>query len=95
MKRIGGNRRKSRAKMKIPLKERGKLYIQKFLQSFDVGQKVLLKAYPSHQGGLFNLRYYGKIAKVVGEQGKCYKVELKDGGKLKMFIVHPVHLIKV
>ena len=95
MKRIGGARRKSRSKMRKSVSEKGKFYISKYLQKFDIGQKVLLKANSAYQRGIFNLRFYGKIGNVVGNQGNCYKVELKDGGKMKQFVVHPIHLVRV
>lgn len=94
MKRIGGNRRKSRYKMKKSISDKGKLHISRFLQSFEEGDKVLLKAYPSYQKGLFDLRFHGRIGEVAGKQGECYKVHLKDGKKTKEFIVHPVHMLR-
>ena len=95
MKRIGGNRRKSRYKMKKSISEKGKLHISKFLQKFEEGDKVVLKAYPSYQKGIFFLRFFGKIGEIIGNQGNCYKVRIKDGNKLKVCIVHPVHLVRV
>ena len=94
MKRVGGFRRKSRYKMQKSVSEKGKLHIKKFMQKFEAGDKVLLKAYPSHQGGMFCLRFYGKIGEIVGEQGSCYKVNIKDGKKVKTCVVHPVHLLR-
>lgn len=95
MKRIGGLRRKTRYKMRKSISDKGKLHISKFLQSFEEGDKVLLKAYPSYQKGIFNLRFHGKIGEVSGKQGGCFKVNLKDGKTLKTFVVHPVHLVRV
>lgn len=95
MKRIGGSRRKTRYKMRKSISERGKIPIRRFLASFENDEKVLLKAFPSHQGGLFSLRFHGKIGKITGKQGSCYKVEIKDGNKVKECVVHPVHLLKV
>lgn len=94
MKRIGGSRRKSRHKMSKSLSEKGKLYINKYLQKFETGEKVVLKAYPSMQSGLFNLRFQGKVAEIKNKQGSCYNVSIKDGKKEKTFIVHPVHLMR-
>lgn len=94
MKRIGGSRRKSRHKMRKSVSERGKLPISRYLQNYEEGDRVLLKAYPSHQGGLFCLRFHGKIGEIVGKQGTCYKVGIKDGNKAKECIIHPVHLLK-
>jgi len=94
MKRIGGNRRKTRYKMKKPVSAKGKLPISKILQNFEEGDKVLLKAEPSYQKGLFCLRFHGKIGEVVGKQGKCYLVSIKDGKTKKELITHPIHMIK-
>ncbi len=94
MKRIGGNRRKSRYKMKKSVSEKGKIHIKRYLQKYETGDKVLLKAYPSYQKGLFCLRFYGKIGEITGDQGDCYKVKIKDGNKAKSCIVHPVHLLR-
>ena len=95
MKRIGGNRRKSRYKMSKSISEKGKLPIGRFMQSFEEGEKVLLKAFPSYHKGLFSLRFYGKVGNISGKQGDCYKVSIMDGKKAKECIVHPVHLLKV
>ena len=95
MKRIGGSRRKTRHKLKKSISEKGKLPIKRFLQNFEEGEKVLLKAYPSYQKGMFCLRFHGKIGEVSSKQGECYKVNIKDGKKLKECVVHPVHLLKV
>lgn len=94
MKKIGGNRRKSRYKMKKSVSDKGKLHIKRFMQSFEDGDKVLLKAYSSYQKGLFCLRFHGKIGEVKGKQGECYKVNIKDGNKKKLCIVHPVHMLR-
>ena len=95
MKRIGGARRKSRYKMRLPLSERGKLPIKRYLQKFEEGEKVLLKAYPGEHKGLFSLRFHGKTGEIIGSQGSCYKVNIKDGGKTKTCVVNPVHLVRV
>ena len=94
MKRIGGNRRKSRYKMSKSVSDKGKLHIKRFMQEFESGDKVLLKAYPSYHKGLFSLRFYGKVGEIEGKQGECYKVNIKDGNKAKSCVVHPVHLLR-
>ena len=94
MKRVGGSRRKSRAKMRIPLKSKGKLPVRKYLQTFEEGDRVILKAHPGEQRGIFDLRFQGKTGEVIGAQGNCYKVEIKDSNKVKTCVVNPVHLVK-
>ncbi|MFP4111856.1 MAG: 50S ribosomal protein L21e [Candidatus Woesearchaeota archaeon] len=93
--RIGGSRRKSRSIMKKPLKEKGKISITKYFKEFKDGDKVLLKAEPSVQKGLFHLRFHGKVGIVQNKKGTCYEVEIKDLNKKKTVIVHPSHLRKL
>ncbi len=95
VKRIGGARRKSRHKLKKDYKDKGKTPLRKHLQEFEEGQEVRLKADPSVQGGMYNLRFHGHVGTVVGEQGDCYKVEVEDDTTVKTFIVNPVHLEEV
>ena len=65
------------------------------MQSFEKGEKVSLSADSALQKGLYPLRFHGRIGCVSGKKGWCYEVTVKDGGKLKSLIVHPVHLKKV
>jgi ribosomal protein L21E len=92
--RKGGTRRKSRHKMMRPLRERGKLPIRKHMQVFTPEDKVILKAEPSYQHGMYPLAYHGWTANVKGKQGDCYRVEIKHDTCVKTFVVHPVHLKK-
>ena len=91
-KRIGGFRRKTRHKLQKSKSEKGKISITKYFQKFKEGDKVLLKAEPAVHTGMYMPKYHGKVGVVIGTQGHCYKVTIKDGGKEKMLIVHPIHL---
>ncbi len=93
--RTGGARRKTRYALQKEYREKGKTQLRKHLQEFDEGDSVILKADPSVQSGMYNMEFHGDIGIVVGEQGKCYKVQVEDGNMTKTFIVHPVHLKKV
>jgi ribosomal protein L21E len=95
MKRIGGARRKSRYKMRLSISEKGKIPLKRYLQKFEEGDRVVLKAYPGEQKGIFCLRFHGRVGEIKGKQGECYKVAVKDGNKLKTCVVNPVHLIRV
>ena len=90
--RIGGFRRKTRSKLRKKVREKGKISISKYLQSFKVGEKVCLKAEPAVQKGMYFPRFHGKVGTVKSKRGKCYEVFIKDGKKEKMLIIHPVHL---
>jgi len=92
--RMGGLRRKSRSKLRKNIREQGKISVTRYLQEFNIGDKVYLKAEPSVHKGMYNLRYHGRSAVVKGKQGKCFIVELKDDTKIKHFIVRPIHLKK-
>ena|SRR3989344_7016448 len=95
VKRIGGFRRKSRAKLRKHYKTRGKVSIRSFLQQFKPGDKVVLKAEPAYQLGMYYPRFHGKQGIVAGKSGKCYEVMIYDGNKEKMVVVHPVHLKRI
>lgn len=95
VKRIGGSRRKTRNKFKKNYRERGKVSLRRYLQSFNEGELVLLKAEPAVQEGVYHARFHGAIGRVEKAQGCCYQVVVKDGGKEKRLVVHPAHLRRV
>ena len=94
VKRIGGIRRKTRYKFRKEKRSKGKLSITKYLQSFDVGNKVYLHVEPAVQKGMYHPRFMGKSGIIKRKRGKCYEVTINDLGKEKTLIVHPVHLKK-
>ncbi len=91
--RLGGSRRKSRHIMLKTAREKGKISIARYFQTFKEGEKVLLKLDSAVPKGTFiPRRFQGKIGTVNGMQGKCYMILLSSG---KSVIVHPAHLRKV
>jgi len=93
--RVGGQRRKTRSLMSKRRTARGKLSLRKYFQILEPGTRVALKAEPSVQAGTYFRRFHGKIGVVSKKLGTCYEVLIKDGGKQKTLIVHPVHLQQV
>lgn len=93
--RIGGFRRKTRNKLKKNIRTKGKISIKKYLQVLKNGEKVLLKAEPAVQKGMYFPRYHGRSGTIVGKKGKCYEVKILDGKKPKVLIIHPIHLKKI
>ena len=91
-KRLGGFRRKTRSKLRKDPREHGKISISKYLQEFNIDDQVLLKAEPAVQKGMYFPRFHNKAGIIKGKKGVCYQVMIKDGGKEKVLIVHPVHL---
>ncbi len=94
-KRIGGFRRKTRHKFKKSFREKGKLSLSRYYQTFQVGDKVCLLAEPSIHFGMYHPRYHAKTGDVMGKRGACYEVSIRDFTLRKTMIVHPVHLRKV
>ncbi|MBD3313159.1 50S ribosomal protein L21e [Candidatus Woesearchaeota archaeon] len=92
MKKIGGFRRGTRSKLRKGVRNKGKISVTKFFQEFKEGDKVLLKAEPAVQNGMYFPRFHGKTGRIKSKRGRCYEVLIKDIGKEKMLLVHPVHL---
>lgn len=95
VKRIGGSRRKSRHKFSKPHRRKGKMGLSKYFQSLKEGDKVILKAEPSVQKGLYDVHFHGSSGVVKDKRKSCYEVAVKDKKKEKILIIHPVHLQKV
>jgi len=93
--RRGSYRRKTRKLMSKHFRERGKISLTKYVAEYKEGEKITLKAEPAVQNGIYHLRFHSKTGVVKGKQGKCYKVEIKDGNKPKELIVHPIHLARL
>lgn len=93
--RLDGFRKRTRRKFKKEKKNKGKISIRKYLQEFNVGDKVCLTVEPAYQKGMYRPKFLGKIGTVTSRKGSCYEVEIKDFNKKKKLIVHPVHLTKV
>ena len=94
-KRIGGFRRKTRYKLKKNIRSKGKISLTNYFQKLNINDKVLLKAEPSIQKGMYFPRFHGKTGIIKNKVGSCYQVEIKDGKKSKTLIIHPIHLKKI
>ncbi|MBT4334799.1 50S ribosomal protein L21e [archaeon] len=92
--RIGGFRRKTRAKLRKTVRTKGKISVSKFAHKFEDGEKVYLVLEPAVQKGSFHPRFYGKAGVINGKQGSNYYVDIKDGNKKKKLLSHPIHLRK-
>jgi len=90
--RTGSTRRKARKRLTKTRRTRGKVPLTKVFAVFKEGEKVVLKAEPAVQTGMYHIRFHGKVGVVKGKQGRCYNVEIKDGSKRKVLILNPVHL---
>jgi len=85
-----GFRRKTRKK--LAQKPGYRPPITKFLQEFEMGQKVCIVLEPSSHKGMPNPRFKGKTGKVIGKRGESYIVEIFDMNCPKKIISRPEHL---
>ncbi|KAF5091648.1 50S ribosomal protein L21e [Methanospirillum sp. J.3.6.1-F.2.7.3] len=87
-----GPRKKTRYKFKKDLRSRGVLPVTLVIQKFEIGQKVHIVCEPSIQKGMPHRRFHGKTGSVVGQRGRAWLVEIRDGNKNKTVISRPQHL---
>jgi large subunit ribosomal protein L21e len=95
VKRIGSFRRKTRHKLSKKTRRKGKINLSTYFQTFKKDEKVVLKAEPAVQKGMYRPLFHGKSGIIKEKKGRCYEVLIKDQNKQKTIIVHPIHLKKV
>jgi large subunit ribosomal protein L21e len=88
-----GFRSRSRGLLTKEVRERGMPPITRFLQSFEVGDKVIVRLEASDPHGQPHPRYQGRTCTVVARVGRAYRIEFLDGNKRKELIANPVHLL--
>ncbi len=87
-----GPRKGTRNKLKNKPRNRGTSPPQRSVEQYENGERVHLAIDPSVPKGQFHPRFNGRTGTVVGQQGRAYKVEIKDGGVVKTLITAPAHL---
>ncbi|MBS3088043.1 50S ribosomal protein L21e [Candidatus Pacearchaeota archaeon] len=73
------------------IRDKGKLKLSSYFKIIEDGERVAIV----DERGIrmsFPQRLRGMSGKVVKSRGRFKEVEIKDGGKLKTFIIHPAHL---
>jgi len=83
-----GPRRRTREKFRktrIPT-------VNQFVRKFNQGDKVAIDIESSSSSGMPFRRFQGLIGEVIGQRGRAYIVQIKDGDKLKKIIANPEHL---
>ena len=76
------------------IREKGKLRLSSYFKKIEDGATVAIVTDAGVRAS-FPKRLKGKSGKVASSRGKFKIVELKDGDKMKTFIIHPVHLRKL
>ena len=76
------------------IRKKGKISFSEYFKKLAKGDKVAIVMERAVRVA-FPKRLQGRTGTVVGERGKFKIIELKDKNKLKMYIIHPVHLKKI
>ncbi len=82
------------ARIKKRIREKGKLRLSRYFKKLGDGDNVAIVMDCGVRAS-FPRRLRGMSGKVAGNRGGFKLVEIKDGGKLKTFIIHPAHLRKL
>jgi large subunit ribosomal protein L21e len=88
-----GSRSRTRGVLTKKARERGLPPITRFLQKFEVGERVIVRLEASDPHGMPHPRYQGRVCTVVRQVGRAYLIAFVDGGKPKQLIATPVHLL--
>lgn len=85
---VSGNREK----LTNHPRDRGFSPPQRAIATFESGDRVHLVLDPSVTEGRFAPRFHGHTGTVLGQQGKAFKVRIRDGGAEKTIITTAAHL---
>ncbi|MCQ2070716.1 MAG: 50S ribosomal protein L21e [archaeon] len=93
MQRSRGFRSKTRQLIKKKPRARGLSPITREFQAFEVGQKVNIVIDPSIHKGMPHSRFHGLTGVVIAERGSAFEVSVNVGGKTKIVVARPEHLV--
>jgi large subunit ribosomal protein L21e len=79
---------------KKSIRTRGKIKLSRYFQELEKGDSVIISIEQSIQSS-FPKRFQGRTGIVEEKRGKNYIIEIKDGDKIKKFIINPIHLKKI
>ncbi len=75
-------------------REKGKISLKKYFQSFQQGDLVAVAQEMSQIFG-YSHRLQGRTGKVIAKRGAAYEIEVPDLGKPKRYMLKPIHLNKI
>jgi len=73
-------------------RHRERTTVNQLLETFEVGDRVIIDIDSSTQDAMPHPRWQGKEGEVKVIRGDCYEVEIKDGGKKKTSVTSSAHL---
>ena len=76
------------------IREKGKIQLSRYFKKFADNERVAIVKNLGVKSS-FPKRVIGKSGKITSSRGRYKLVEIKDGGKTKTFIIHPIHLKKL
>ena len=76
------------------IRQRGKLGLSKLFKEFNEGDKVALVHTPGEKAD-FPINFNGRAGIISEKRGNAFVIKVKDGGKIKEFIVKRIHLKKL
>ena len=82
---------KSGSRQKLKRNRKEKFTVEKHMQAFKLGEKVILSTRPSKQA-VPPLRFLGARGVIKSKRGAAYVVTIKTGNKKRDLIVRPIHL---
>ena len=83
---------RSKTRSLLARRNREKTSVNKRLQEFKIGSKVVVKIDASEIKGRPFKRFYGRTGIVSDKRGRSYIVKVNDGDKEKEIIASSVHL---
>ena len=75
-------------------RQRGKIQLSKYFQSFKEGDYVAVAQELSEVFG-YSKRIQGRTGRVIAKRGSAYEVEVNDLNKPKTYMLKPIHLKKI
>lgn len=90
-----GIRCRTRGILRKKPREKGMPPVTRYLQKFEIGEKASIHLEPSSPEGMPHPRFHGLTGTVVGVQGRCYFLEVREGNKIKRVLCAPQHLRRV
>ena len=79
---------------KKQFKSKGKIRLSKYFQDFEKGERVAVIKELALQPR-FPQKLQGRTGIIDGKRGSSYILKIKDLNKEKIYIIHPVHLMRL
>jgi len=87
-----GYRSSTRSLFRKKPRQRGKIGLNRLLQPYKAGDRVIVKVEPSIHKGMPHKRFHGRVGVVKERRGRSYVVTVAMGGQERQVIARPEHL---